>query len=181
MNCLVCGETYVEKSGTYELIDPYVGKIIIKGFTYYQCDKCKDILYSEAMAQAIELERNNRINEILNQFPISDFMSASDTASSLGISRQALHKNRRINRGFIYQTKFCGVTVYLNQSVQKYKKTGDGRFPLQVYGYVPSSEYVIDTVPIKILSTYDSYPKPIKNYHSFTGKHLVTKEYNYAN
>ena len=51
MNCLKCGGTYIEKSGNYVLIDPYVGKIIVHGVTYYRCDKCKDVLYSEAMAQ----------------------------------------------------------------------------------------------------------------------------------
>jgi len=182
MNCLECGGNYIEKSGTYELIDPYVGKIIIEGVTYYQCDKCKDILYSESIAQAIESERNKRIHEILSQFPISDFVNATETASILGISRQALHKNRRINHGFIYQTKFSGLTVYLKQSVQKYKKTGDGRFPLQLQGFKLSSEYVKDTIPIRISSNYESYPRAIKSPSPFTKVNYVgPKEYNYAN
>ena len=183
MNCLECGGDYIEKSGTYELVDPYVGRIIIKGVTYYQCDNCEDILYTESMAQAIESERNKRIHEILSLFPISDFVGATETASILGISRQALHKNRRINHGFIYQTKFCGFTVYLRQSVQQYKKTGDGRFPLQLHGYSLSSQYVKDTVPIRISPpTYESYPRPIKSMGLFTkGKHVSLKEYNYAN
>ena len=182
MNCLKCGGTYKEKSGTYELFDRYVGKIIINGTLYYQCDNCNDIIYSEEMAQAIEAERNNRINEIVSQFPIRDFINASDTASSLGISRQALHKNSRINHGFIYQTKLGGFTVYLKQSVQQYKKSGDGRFALQLHDYTPSSEYVKDTVPIRISSTYESYPRPIKYVSPFTkGKHVNPKEYSYAN
>jgi hypothetical protein len=182
MNCLKCGGTYIEKSGDYELFDPYVGKIIIHGITYYQCDACEDILYTEAMAQAIESERNNRINEIVSQFPINDFASASDTASILGISRQALHKNNRINHGFIYQTKLGGFTFYLTQSVHQYKKSGDGRFPLQLRGYNSSTEYLKDTVPVRISSTYESYPTPIKYLSPFTkGKHISPKEYSYAN
>jgi hypothetical protein len=135
------------------------------------------------MAQAIELERNKRIHEILSQFPISDFANAAETASVLSISRQALHKNRRINRGFIYQTKFCGLTVYLKQSVQQYKKAGDGRFPLQLHGYNLSSEYVKDAVPVRISpTTYENYPRPIKSMGLFSkGKHASLKEYNYAN
>jgi hypothetical protein len=182
MNCLECGGTYTEKSGIHQLVDPYVGKITIKGVPYYQCDKCEDILYSEAMAQAIESERNKYIHEILSQFPISDFISAAETASILGISRQALNKNRRINHGFIYQTKFCGLTVYLKQSVHQYKKTGDGRFPLYSHGYSPSAEYVEATIPIRISPIYERYPRTRKPVKPFTkGTQASPKEYNYVN
>ncbi len=182
MNCLECGGTYTEKSGIYVLADPYVGKIIIKGAPYYQCDKCEDILYSEAMAQAIESERNKRIHEILSQFPINDFINAAATASILGISRQALHKNRRINHGFIYQAEVGGLTVYLKQSALRYKRTGDGRFPLYFQGYSHSAEYMKDTIPIRISPIYDRYPRTIKSGSPFTkGTHISIKEYNYAN
>ena len=182
MNCLECGGTYTEKSRTYQLDDPYVGKIIIKGFLFYECDKCKDILYSEAMAQAIDLERNKRIYEILSQFPLSDFISAAETASILGISRQALHKNRRINHGFIYHAEVGGFTVYLKQSALQYKRTGDGRFPLYFHGYSPSIEYVKGTIPIRVSPVYDRYPRTIKSGSPFAkGIHINPKEYNYAN
>jgi hypothetical protein len=182
MNCFECGGTYIEESGTYELDDKYVGKIVVHGVTYYRCDNCEDILYSESMVQAIESERNKRIQEILSQFPVSDFISASETASILGISRQALHKNRRINHGFIYQTKICGITFYLQQSVNQYQKTGDGRFPLQLPGHSPSVEYVKDTVPMRISSSYELYPAVIKSMPPFTtGKHSGPKRYSYAN
>ena len=182
MDCLECGGTYTEKSGNYVLSDPYVGRIIIKEFPYYQCDNCKDILYSEAMAQAIETERNKRINEILSQFPIGDFISAAETASILGISRQALHKNRRINHGFIYQDEVGGLTVYLKQSALQYKRTGDGRFPLYFQGYSLSTEYLKDTIPIRVSPVYDRYPRTIKSGSPFAkGIHVNPKEYNYAN
>jgi hypothetical protein len=181
MNCLECGGTYTEKSGRYSLADPYVGEIIVQGSLYYQCDKCGDILYSEGMAQAIELERNERILEILSQFPISDFIGAADTASILGISRQALHKNSRINHGFIYQIKFGVFTLYLKQSVQQYKKTGDGRFPLHLHRYSHSIEYFRSTVPFKISAAYGLNPMQIKPMSPFVKqKHLDIKEYNYA-
>jgi hypothetical protein len=182
MDCLECGGTYTEKSGTYLLVDPYVGKIIIQGVSYYQCDKCEDILYSEEMAQAIDSQRNERINEILSQFPICDFISAASTALILGISRQALHKNRRIKHGFIYQIKFRGLTVYLKQSVLQYKRTGDGRFPLYVHGYSSSAEYLKGTRPIRISPIYERYPRTIKPRSQFTEvAHVSLKEYNYAN
>jgi len=181
MDCLECGGTYTEKSGTYLLADPYVGNIIVAGVSYYECDKCGDILYSADMAQKIESERNKRIHEILNQFPIGDFISAAETASMLGISRQALHKNRRINHGFIYQTKFGPITLYLKQSVQQYKKIGDGRFPLHSHRRVSPTEYVEPGIPFKISAVYEVSQLPIKPMHSFIEQKRVSpKEYSYA-
>ena len=108
MNCYECGGVYQEKTDLLKILDPYVGKISIQGVTYYQCGNCHDILYTEEMSRAIETKRNRRIHELLNQLPIGDFISSTEAASILDISRQALHKNRRINHGFIHQTKFGG-------------------------------------------------------------------------
>lgn len=181
MDCLECGATYTEKAGIYSLTDPFVGKIIVRGVSYYQCDNCGNILYSEAMAQAIESQRNERIHELLSQFPIRDFIGSADTASTLGISRQALHKNRRINHGFIYQLKFGLLTLYLKQSVYQYKKTGDGRFPLHLLGHSPSTEYLKSTVPIGIPSPYEHYQRSIKLVYPFLKEKRVSqKEYSYV-
>jgi hypothetical protein len=129
------------------------------------------------MSRAIETERNNRIQKILIQFPISDFISAGETASILGISRQALHKNRRINHGFIYKTKFSGVTVYLRLSVLMFKKTGDGRFTLY-----PSVSYAEPTMPIKDSLFYSSLSRIKANkYLGFQKLVESSKESSYAN
>lgn len=181
MDCLECGGTYTEKSGTYSLVDPYVGRIVVQGVSYYQCDKCEDILYSAEMAQAIESQRNKRIHEMLNRFPIADFIGAAETASILGISRQALHKNSRINHGFIYQTRFRPITLYLKQSVQQYKKTGDGRFPLQSHTYSPSTPYTRSTVPFTNLARYELHQILAKPMSPFVGQRSVSrKEYSHA-
>lgn len=136
MRCYKCGGDYSETSDRYELVDPYVGPIAVQGVSYFKCNQCDDVLFSVEMSQALEAARNKRKEELLSQRPIGDFISASETASFLGISRQALHKNRRIRRGFIHQTVFGGAAVYLRESVVEFKRTGDGRFPLYSTGYV---------------------------------------------
>jgi len=181
MDCLECAGTYTEETGTYLIFDPYVGNIILHGVTYYQCVKCGDILYSAQMAQEIDSERNKRIHEVLDQFPIGDFINSSDTASMLGISRQALHKNRRINHGFIYQTKLGSTIFYLRQSVQYYKKCGDGRFPLHSLSRTTSREYIEHTVPLKISAVYEVSKMPIKPMRPlFEPISISRKEYSYA-
>ncbi|MFC1873161.1 helix-turn-helix domain-containing protein [Chloroflexota bacterium] len=130
MDCLECGGTYLKSTGSYVHNDPYVGILSFRGIEFHQCDKCNDILLSEEMAQAIESKRSKRIQEILVGLPISNFLNVKETATILGISRQALHRNKRINHGFIFRTKFYGKTIYLKESVQLYRETNDGRFSL---------------------------------------------------
>ncbi len=62
--------------------------------------------------------------------PLEDFTFASKAAKILNISRQALHKHRRIRRGFIYSIVFCGKKLYHKKSILLFKEQGDGRFPL---------------------------------------------------
>jgi len=176
MNCYECGGTYQIKTDLLEVDDPYVGTIAINGVTYYQCDQCDDILYTEETSRAIEEERNKRIHEILIEFPIGDFISATETTSMLGISRQALHKNRRISHGFIYQTKFAGVVVYLKLSALIFKKTGDGRFPL-----CPPVQYAEDKVPIREVFFYGSQQRiTIPKQLQFIENYETLKEFSYA-
>jgi len=60
-------------------------------------------------------------------------VTSSEAARILDISRQALHKNRRIKNGFIFHTRFGNGIVYLRKSVELFKETGDGRYPLWKY------------------------------------------------
>jgi hypothetical protein len=147
MKCHECGGDFQQKSDLFETEDPLVGTIRVEGFPYYKCDKNGEILFTDEMTRALDEARNNRIQILLNEYPISDFIGAAATAELLGITRQALYKNRRINRGFIYQTVFGGTTVYLKESVIQYRKTGDGRFPLRS-SYRASLKNIEGAVPL---------------------------------
>lgn len=135
MKCYECGGQYREIHGDLVIDDEYVGTFLVTAVHYRKCGSCGQVLYPLDTAEAIEKRRSERRDELLQGRPISAFLTASETATTLGISRQALHKHRRIRRGFIYQTAFCGGVVYLEESVNLFKRTGDGRFRL-----IPSSE-----------------------------------------
>ena len=130
MICHECQGNYAEKTGKYTLDDPYFGAVSAQG-KYYECDKCGDVLLTPEISEALDSARDNLKQELLKKRPLGDFLSAAETASFLGISRQALNKNRRIRHGFIFQTAIGGFTVYLRQSVILYKEKGDGRFNLR--------------------------------------------------
>lgn len=146
MHC-ECGGSYIESADIFTLDDPIVGNITISGIKYYSCDKCKSVLFSIEMSKAIEKAINERKQELINNLPVQDFISAKETSELLGISRQALHKNRRVNNGFIHQTRFGENVVYVRQSVIQYRRTGDGRYPLsannkKLYQISDTSEFI---------------------------------------
>lgn len=182
MNCYQCGGVYELKSDSLGIFDFYVGKIEVRGIPYYQCRNCQDILYTEDMSLAIEKDRNKRIHELLIQFPLADFINSTQVSSMLGISRQALHKHRRIKHGFIYQTRFAGMTAYLKQSVLRFKRTGDGRFPLQSHTYSRSTPYIKSTLPFIGSTIHERRrkvpAKPISSF--FEQSFLRRKEYSHV-
>jgi len=181
MNCHQCGAVYEAKSDSLQVFDFYVGRIDIRNTPYYECTDCHDILYTEEMSRAIEKQRNRLIHELLIQFPLADFLNSTQVASILGISRQALHKHRRIRHGFIYQTEFAGITLYLKQSVLRFNRTGDGRFPLQSHMYVHPSKYVKHASMTGIPTYYRLIPRLIQPTTPFLQhKSVSQKEYSYV-
>lgn len=181
MKCNECDGTYKNLSGLYNYNDPLVGEISINGIPYYKCDKCGDILLSEKMALSLDQARNNRIKELLGEYPIGDFISAKHTWELLGITRQALNKNQRIRKGFIYSIDFDGVNAFLKQSVLLFKKTGDGRFPLY---QIPnsSSDYIDGTVLYEVQTKFYTKSNALEsNYSSFKKISSHLEEFNYVN
>lgn len=130
MKCHSCKCEYEQRKGTLRLADDHVGSLEVYNVTYFECGDCGDYLFPLETAKKIGDERDRKLEEILRSRPISEFVSAAEAGAILGISRQALHKHRRISRGFIYQLPFGEKTVYLKKSVLQFKKTGDGRFLL---------------------------------------------------
>ncbi|MBU2054000.1 MAG: hypothetical protein KKC25_03350 [Proteobacteria bacterium] len=129
-----------KRQGPLEIDDRYVGLLKLESADYYECPDCKDRIYPLDTARVIESEREKITGEILQAQPLDAFLSAADTAVQLGISRQALHKNKRIRQGFIYRTSLGGLAVYLKKSVDLYRERGDGRFLLSELGYNRSNE-----------------------------------------
>jgi hypothetical protein len=133
---------YEKRQGPLEIEDRYVGLLKLGSADYYECPDCKDRIYPLDTARAIENEREKITEEILQAQPLYAFLSAAETVALLGITRQALHKNKRIRKGFIYRTSLGGLAVYLKKSVDLYREKGDGRFLLSELGENRSNEPV---------------------------------------
>lgn len=130
MKCHECGGIYTRRNGVLQITDKYVGPFAVELGEYWECDTCADYLFSPEDSKRIEKVREQALQTMLQLRPLSAFYSAGETAAFLEISRQALHKHRRICRGFIFATTFGGKTVFLKKSVKLFKATGDGRYAL---------------------------------------------------
>ena len=158
MKCDECGGKYRDVSGDLEWDDRYVGSFVVKEVQYRKCETCGQVLLPPETAEAVEKRRGERKDELLKARPLRDFLTASETAAVLGISRQALHKHRRIRRGFIHQTAFGGGVVYLEESVSLFKATGDGRLPLCPSTGPSGGEYLGLTESSRLLTQYRPWP-----------------------
>jgi len=121
---------YRKKWGSLEIQEPFVGPMKLEDVNYEECEQCKERIFPLETAKAIDKQREVLLNELLKKQPIQDFFTAAEAATELGISKQALHKNRKVRRGFIYHTSLGGMVFYLKKSVALFKDKGDGRFQL---------------------------------------------------
>lgn len=133
MKCYECGKgEYLERHAAKLWVDDNeIGTFCVADVSYMQCSHCGDRLFGPDDARKVEEARDRELDGILKAMPLSSFISASSTAKMLGISRQALHKHRRISRGFIYQTIHDNSRFYLKESVELFRDAGDGRFTLR--------------------------------------------------
>ena len=130
MRCYECGGTYKKHTGSLNLHNKFIGNYEIFNVEYYKCDNCGNLLFPKETTIKIEKKEQERREGLIKQLPLEEFTFASEAAKILNISRQALHKHRRIRRGFIYSIIFGGKKLYHKKSILLFKERGDGRFPL---------------------------------------------------
>jgi len=145
MKCYDCNGEFKKKHSSLTLNDGTIGRFNVEDVDYYKCNKCGELLFPEKTSIKIDEKEREVRESLIRNLPISEFISSTDAANFLGISRQAIHKNRRINKGFIYTTEIEGKKFYSRKSIQLYMSTGDGRFPLSTERETPKVKYIITT------------------------------------
>jgi len=128
--CDICGVPYVISFGKRRIDDKYAGSFIVDNIECEACPDCGDILLSPESASKIEKIRFSIIKSLLGSLPLKDFVCPTEAATILGISRQALHKSKKINLGLVFHAQLSDKAVYLRKSLELFRDTGDGRFPL---------------------------------------------------
>ncbi len=133
MNCPNCGGKIHRKRQDIQLFDENIGAYCVENVEYEECSTCGARFFPPETASQISEIRDLKLNELVSRRPISEFVTSAEAAGILGISRQALNKNRRVRRGFIFGTNLGKMRVFLRESVEQFRISGDGRFPLWFY------------------------------------------------
>ena len=127
MKCINCKIDMKTEKGSYPFTTKALGNIQIPNISRYICESCGETILSKDQAEKIDSFIKKAVEIAIGNIPINNFISASEVASILKISKQALSKNKRINRGFIYFKELDGRKYYDIDSVKEFKNSGDGR------------------------------------------------------
>ncbi|MDD9303169.1 MAG: helix-turn-helix domain-containing protein [Desulfobacter sp.] len=130
MQCVICHNEFTLVKGALQLHDKILGTFTVKDTVYEQCEGCGEKLYLPKTLRDIEETEKNRKYELLMKCALEDFIKATEVAEILGCSKQAVHKHKRIRRGFIHFVRHNNQIWYHKKSVKLFLKNGDGRFPL---------------------------------------------------
>jgi biotin operon repressor len=130
------------KKGDLEISDKILGNFIVSDTEWDQCGSCGEILYSPITMRDIEKTEEQIKTELLLKKSLKEFILGPEVAEILGCSRQAIHKHKRIRRGFIHFVKHNSKIYYLKQSVEQYKETGDGRIQLSAPRRIQASNVI---------------------------------------
>jgi hypothetical protein len=135
MKCHECGKEMRLLHG-YAVTDPNVGAIKTDG-EYWECPDpaCGVRLVPAATAQKVDDVREDRIGKMLWRIAsdprefAEKFILAKDVAKILNVTRQAVEKSVYA-KAMTYNTVIGKVRYWLKESVERYKNTGNGKFPL---------------------------------------------------
>lgn len=112
-------------------------------------DTCQEIYINAGEIHKIEMFVKERIKDFTKKTPGYLLLSTRQTSTFLGITRQALNKKNCPVRRKTYQTEIDGTEYFLKESVEKYKKTGDGRYFLKQH-----EEIEHDALKSSLIKTY---------------------------
>jgi hypothetical protein len=130
--CGICGRR-MRWHSMYMHDDPLVGRIIVHGIPFQACD-CGHEIVPTSIFQGIEDEIKFRLPILLERLVTTGsnpvrFLTTSDAAELLEISpRKLLAKGGC--RTMIYSMFRKGRLMWLRDSVERFLRCGDGRFPL---------------------------------------------------
>ena len=127
--CSHCESKLISKKG-YVATSKIIGKQSMASITTLYCPSCEDVLLTNSEAQKVS--RNLKLAEraAIGQLAIDDFVTLTEAAKLLRVSKQAVSKNPRIKRGLVFFVKKGSSVLYHKKSLELFKANGDGRFKL---------------------------------------------------
>ncbi len=127
-----CGGTYISKQGSVEIYDDKeLGGYIIGDVQYKECNSCgEEFTLPEKTLKIIDGVESHIRNILIKSLPVGGFIGVRDTIKILGILRFIFLYLCNARQGFVYSTTIGKDKLYYKESVELFKKDGDGRFHL---------------------------------------------------
>lgn len=130
MNCALCNGEVVKQKGSFPFKSKTLGMLSIPNISFEECQSCGDKLLSPQSSEKVLKYVREKEQEAIDSMPIRDFISASEAAEILGITKQAFSKHPRIKRGLIYSATKGKRKLFIEKSVKLFKNEGNGKFLL---------------------------------------------------
>jgi hypothetical protein len=130
MNCSLCNAKTRDKKEDYFHKSKIIGEVLVPAIEFRECQGCGEVTLSprthnEVNNYVAEQERN-----AIATLRANDLISAGQAASILAVTKQAFSKNSKVKMGFVYSLMIGAKKAYFRSSIELFKRTGDGRFPI---------------------------------------------------
>ena len=146
MKCAFCNSKLIKTKGSVKFNTRSLGSISVPNLNFLECTTCGEKLLEPKESDKAVSFISDMEQELINKLPISEFLSANESALLLGISKQAFSKHPK--KALIYSAKIGNKSYYHRKSVELLRTTGNGKFLLKKPEYNLILTKAIDDEPI---------------------------------
>lgn len=129
-SCEYCDGTITKVKTDLSFKSKALGTVSVPDIEQHKCSKCGNTSLSMDEANKVSQFVREKEQHVIDNLPVSDFISLNQAADLLGISKQAFSKHPRIKRGFIYSISIDNKKFFYKRSVEAFRDTKDGRVSL---------------------------------------------------
>lgn len=130
MNCSLCNAKTRQKREDYFHISKIIGAVLVPAIKFSECLGCGEVTLSPEANDEVSIYVAEQELSAITTLPANDLISAGQAANILQVTKQAFSKNSKCKKGFVYSIMIGAKKAYFRSSIELFKKTGDGRFPI---------------------------------------------------
>lgn len=110
-----------------------IGDVIVPLIECEECQGCGKLTLSSNANSEVNKYVREQERRAIATLPVADLITAGQAAAILEVTRQAFSKNPKIKKGFVYFMIVGTKKAYFRTSIELFKATGDGRFPITAW------------------------------------------------
>lgn len=175
MKCALCDGNIVKKKDILLFKSKILGEVYIPNIDFEECESCGDKLFSPESSEKISSYIRQEEQCAIGMMPIEAFITATEAAALLEITKQAFSKNNRVKRGLIYSVTKGNNKLYLKESVELFKEKNNGKFLLPNKERYDQTETTKPEIRYIIVEKTNIIPKDVYKDNPFI-KNILTED-----